>query len=246
MKKLIIIIFILGSAAVSYFYSNEIYRLHMKTYYTLIKGHDYKSMMKKANEMYTNNEYEKAHDFLKAIILIYNNRPEAARLMGMNMIKRGDMKGGVEVIVSSLDGGGVVDKRVIRETVVELYRQKLYGDIVDIAARNLHGEDYLVDFYYGVSLFYMKEYLKAIAVLNGAFAAGKGKFTSGLRSDLYYYMALSHEELGRLEEALRFLHRADKLSPSGKRTGEALVRIYRKLGDYRKAEKRLRKQKRLY
>jgi tetratricopeptide (TPR) repeat protein len=195
--------------------------------------------------MYANNEYEKVHDFLKVIILIYNNRPEAARLMGMNMIKRGDRKGGVEVIVSSLDDRAV-DRRVVRETVVELYRQKLYGDIVDVAARNLHGEDYLVEFYYGISLFHMKEYLKAIRVLNGAEEAGKGKFTSGLRSDLFYYTALSHEESGRLEEALRYLNRADKLSPSGKRTGEALVRIYRKLGDYRNAERHLRKQRRLY
>jgi tetratricopeptide (TPR) repeat protein len=244
MKKTIVIMIIAGSVAVSYFYSSEIYRLHMKTYHTIIKGHNYKSMMKKANEMYKNNEHEKLHDYLKIINLVYNDRPEAARLMGMNMIKRGDRKGGVEVIVSSLDGG--VDRRIIRETLVELYRQKLYGDIIGVVEKNLHGEDYLADYYYGVSLFYIKAYERAIRVLNKSAAAGKGKFTSGLKSDLFYFIALSHEESGRLKEALKFLNRADKLSLSGKKTGKALVRIYSKLGDYRNAERRLRKQRKLY
>ncbi len=245
MKKIIVIILILGSAAVSYFYSSEIYRFHMKTWYTLFKGNDYKGMMKRANEMYKNNEYKKLHDFLKVIILIYNDRPEAVRLMGMNMIKLGNRKRGIEVIVSSLNGRNI-DKRIIRETVVELYRQKLYGDIIDVVDKNLRGDDYLVEFYYGVSLFHMKMYERAITVLKRSAASGKGKFTAGLKSDLYYYIALSHESSGRLEEALKNLNRADKLSRSGKRTGEALVRIYRKLGDYRNAEKRLRTQRRLY
>jgi tetratricopeptide (TPR) repeat protein len=245
MKKIIIIILILVSTAVSYFYSTEIYRFHMKTYYTLYKGQDYKSMMKIAKEMYKNNEYLKLHDFLKVIILIYNNRPEAVRLMGMNMIKRGDRKGGVEVIVSSLNGG-VIDKRIIRETVIELYRQKLFGDILDVAGRNLHGNDYLVDLYYGIALYHMKLYERAIAVLKKCEATGQVRSTSQLEADLYYYIALSYEESGRLEEALKNLNRADKLSLSGKRTGEALVRIYRKLGDYRNAEKRLRRQRSLY
>lgn len=245
MKKAIVIMLIVGSIVISYFYSHEVYRLHMKTYYTIFKGYEYKSMMKKAHEMYKNNEHNKLHDFLKVIILIYNNSPEAAQLMGMNMIKRGDRKRGVEVIVSSLDGG-TFDQRIIRETIVELYRQKLYGDINDVAKKNLHGNDYLVDLYHGISLYHLKMYRKALRVLKKSEASGKGEFTSGLKADLYFYIALSHEELGKLDKALKNLNRADKLSPSGKRTGEAMVRTYRKLGDYHKAEKRLRRMRNPY
>ncbi len=245
MKKLIVLLVFAGSIVVSFLFSTEIYRFHMKTYYTVIKGQDYKSMMKKAEEMYKNNEYKKLHDFLKVIILIYRERPEAARLMGLNMIKRGDRKGGTELIVSSLNGGDI-DKKIIRETVVELYRQKLYGDIVDVAGRKLHGDDYLVDFYYGVALFHLKFYNRAISALNRSAASDRGMFSPLLKSDLYYYLALSQEETGRLEEALKNLYKADQLSSPGNRTGEALVRIYRKLGDYRKAEKMLRRRKRLY
>ncbi len=245
MKKLIVLLVIAGSIVISFLFSTEIYRFHMKTYYTVLKGQDYKSMMKKAEQMYKNNEYKKLHDFLKVIILIYREKAEAARLLGLNMIKRGDRKRGVEVIVSSLNGGDV-DKKIIRETVVELYRQKLYGDIVDVAGRKLHGDDYLVDFYFGAALFHLKFYNRAIKALKRSAALGRGMFPPLMKSDLYYYLALSFENTGRLEEALKNLHKSDKFSPPGGRTGEALVRIYRKLGDYRKAEKMLRRQRRYY
>ena len=235
-KFFLIIIFLsIGTVAVSYFYSRDIYTFWLKAYYVHFKKYTREQMIEEAFTVMKLKDPATLKEYTNKLVLVYPDSEQAQLINGIALLRNGDTEQGLALIVSSIDGvklpGALID-----ESVSALYKDKYYGEIVTImqGRKSLNAE---TNYYYGRALYEMKSYARALAQLKLAHDQGQGG------DDLYYYLAVCSEKTGKRGDALAFMKRAWELAPDVDRNAQGLIDLYRRSGMQEQAEKVVRKLK---
>lgn len=229
-------ILLIASASVSFFYSSEIYRFHLKTYYRFVKKLDYNAMMTRARELYRAEKYQELRDYLKNMALIYDDRVELKRMQGMTLIKLGEERKGLDMIVTTINLDKV-DPAFLHRLAELMYQYRLYQDLVSLIEKNGYGNDYSLLFYNGVSLVKTGKPAQALGHLLKVKKLGEYSLAGDRQFDLNFYLGSACEETGDLNGSLTYYLLARDLNPRDSELIKALVRIYRKKGMLKEAEK---------
>ncbi|HOO73479.1 MAG TPA: hypothetical protein PK926_17090 [Spirochaetota bacterium] len=232
---LFIILLSAGTAAVSYFYSRDIYSFWLKAYYVHYKKCTREQMIEEAYRVMKLKDPAALKEYTNKLVLVYPDSDQARLMNGIALLRSGETEQGLALIVSSIDGvklpGALID-----ESVSALYKEKYYAEIVSImqGRKSLNAE---TNYYYGRALYEMKSYVRAFAQLKIAHDQGQGG------DDLYYYLAVCSDKSGKRGDALAFMKRAWELAPDVDRNAQGLIDLYRRAGMQEQAEKVVRKLK---
>jgi len=232
-KKYLIPILILGAAALSYFYSGDVYAWYMRTYYEKIRGQSIEQQLHKARELYQNHEYEKLRDQLARLTMVYPENSELKKLEGLTLIKLGRLREGAELILSASEGERIPEK-LLETTVNALYEEKMYRDILIVFKKNNPGGNSNLNFWYGVSLYETGGYARSVVYLKRALDRGKTGY------EIHHYIGMALEKSGDTRASLPYLERARSLNMDDPDVGFSLANAYRKLGRFNDAAKIMR------
>lgn len=176
--------------ALSFFYSREVYSFYMQIYYGLIKADEYELYIHKAEELYQAEENRAFEKLITRLLAGYPGRRGPSVLAGQYYLKNGNFSRGARLLSEALTGTGE-DRELLGVLVPELYKSKMYSDIVAIVSvytpqeiRYMGG----LSFYYGVALYHREKYAEAEVYLTHA-----EKMSA--RNDLFHYLALTKEKL---------------------------------------------------
>ncbi len=232
MKKLLILLIFIPLMYVSYRYSGMVNRFYLKGYYNLFYTED--EIVQKSWELYDDGKYEKLESFLNPLLNIYISNNEIKRIAGLNYVKLNDPIRGAELFASSFENGGGESADIIKIIKI-LFQAGHYGEVVFFYDKNLMRTNVNAAFYYGVSLYHIGRYDESLKSL--VYAAENGF----IGEEIDYYTGINLEKLGRLTEALAMLKSAHEKNMRNKDIKIALIRVYRKTGDFEMAESLLRK-----
>jgi tetratricopeptide (TPR) repeat protein len=236
-NKYLIPIMVLGAAALSYFYSGEVYSWYMRTYYEKIRGQSIEQQINKARDMYQNHEYEKLRDQLARLTMAYPENSELKKLEGLTLIKLGRQREGAELILSASEGGRMPEK-LLEATVNALFKEQMYRDILIVFRKNNPGGNPNLLYWYGVSLYETGGYARSAVYLKKALDRGNTGYK------VYHYTGMALEKSGDTRASLPYLERARKLNMDDPDVGFSLANAYRKLGRFNDAAKIMRSTKR--
>jgi len=237
--KNFVLLLLISTAALSFFYSREIYRFHLQAYYRYYKKLRYDDMLSRARELYKHEKFRELDEYLKTMTRVFDESQEVRRLQGMNLMKLGDERRGIDLVVSTINWEKIEPAFLGRITEL-MFGYKLYQDIVSVIDKNGHGEDYSILLYYGVSLVKTGKSRASLDYLLKARKLGEYSFIPDRQFDLYYYLGSAYENTGNLDSSLVFYNSAWALNPRDPELKKALLRIYRKKGMYKEAEKLIR------
>jgi tetratricopeptide (TPR) repeat protein len=236
-KSYLIPIMILGAAALSYFYSGDVYAWYMRTYYEKLRGQSIEQQLHTVQELYDNHEYKKLRDQLTTLTMVYPEDRELKKLEGLTLIKLGEQRKGAELILSASEGGRMPEK-LLEATVNALFEEKMYRDILMVFKKNNPGGNPNLLFWYGASLCETGGYARAVAYLKRALDRGRTDF------ETYHYVGMALEKSGDPRSSLPYLEHARSLNVEDPDVGFSLANAYRKLGRYNDAAKIMRNIKR--
>jgi tetratricopeptide (TPR) repeat protein len=224
----------------SVFKSREVYQFHVKLYYHVLKGENHASLVRELRAMFVSaqksnkkGDYADLKDYSERIILLYPEDPEIGQVLGVSYIKLGDGKKGAQYIAASANGIFIPDE-FIDEVISEMFRQRYYSDIVSMVERQNREYRPEVMMFYGVSLYNMGKYERAIDVLRGARNKGVDN------AEVYLYLGLSYKKLKNYDGAVINLKLALGMNSADRSIRRELVETYRALKRYEDAEKVLR------
>ncbi len=242
LKGLTIILLISVSITLSFFFSREIYTFYNRIYYKIVVKADYREMLNRAKDLYKKRRYKDLDEHLRVMALIFDEDPEFNRLKGLNLIRLGRDREGVQLVLSALKNGKVGND-TLNEVLEILAEDGLYNDLIKIFEENNVDKNGTNLFYYGLALFKTGRYKGSINVLQKAAKSGAMTVSQFNRAGIYYYMGLALEAEGNLTESLKNLRRAKEIDGKYKNLDKSLVRVYAKLGRYSEAEKLIRRKK---
>ncbi|MBP7737279.1 MAG: tetratricopeptide repeat protein [Spirochaetes bacterium] len=235
-KKYLIFLIIVGAGVYSYFNSQEVYSYYMKIYYEKFRGLTIEQQITKAEELYTNKEYEKLEKYLKDLMMAYPENSDLRRLKGLNLIKLGRRSNGAEAILDTSDEEPIPEK-ILEETVLTLFEQGQYRDIERIFHKRKPGTNPNLLFCYGVALFETGNHEKASEYLKKAIKEGRTDYSA------YLYAGKALEKKGDTRGSLPYLEQAHDMKEEDTDTARALANAYRRLGRYDDSARILRKIK---
>ena len=229
MKKFLILVIIAGSIAVSYFYSEDVYRFYLKSYYKDWKKVSEDDHLRKSEDLFRKKEYEDLEDYLKKLSVLYPENTDFIELSGRNFIKMGKEEKGIEMLLSIKDKVPINDS-FLEITVQTLYNGGMYRDVIDIMENRVTDNPNIL-YCYGISLFTWKKYREARHVLNMAVNEGRNDATAN------YHLGLCHDMMGDLNRAIDHVKIALNMRPRNRTMKSALIELYRKAGKYNEAAK---------
>jgi tetratricopeptide (TPR) repeat protein len=237
-KKYLIPIMVLGAAALSYFYSGDVYSWYMRTYYEKVQGQSIEQQINKAREMYQNHEYEKLRDKLERLTVVYPENIELKKLEGLTLIKLGRRREGAEIILSAFEGGRMPEK-LLESTVNALFEEKMHRDILIVFKKNNPGGNSNLLYWYGISLYETGGYARSAEYMKKALDRGKTGY------EVYHYIGMALEKSGNTRASLPYLERARSLNRDDPDVAFSLANAYRKLGRFKDAAKIMRNIKKM-
>lgn len=214
-------------------HSGIVYRFYLKTYYSFFYTED--KLVKKGWVLYDNGQHKELSDFLEPVLDIYIYNNELKQIAGLNFIKLGEPLKGAELFAASFENGGKETPDLVKILKI-LFSNGSYGEVVFFYDRNIMRTNVNTAFYYGASLYYLGRNKDA---LNSLFFARENGY---IGEEIDYYTGLVLENEGRSKEASEILKAAYEASKYNKEIKKALIRIYRKTGEFEKAEYILRKR----
>lgn len=238
-KGIILITIISGSIALSLFFYREIYRFNLAAYYSVVRGMDETSMIAHGQTLYKNKKYRETIEFCKKIRTIYPRSSGAMELEGQSLIKLGKLTEGAELLAMSLSGIKRADK-MTRRTIAILYKNGLYGDIIEII-EGIEDPTSVLYGYLGYSLYHRAKYKRAIENIKKALIPYGSETYSPEAMNLKYYMGLCYSRLGLVPKAIEIIEDVWRHSGNDKAVAGELISLYRRSGKIHKAELLLRK-----
>lgn len=233
MKKFIVFILFGFLMYSSVRYSDTVYRFYIRTYYNHFYTED--ELVKKGWALYDDGKYEKLREYLGPLLDIYVWNNELKRIAGLNYIKLGEPVRGAEIYASSFENGSGESADLMKVLKI-LFQSGNYGEVVFFYDKNLMRNNVNTAFYYGASLYHLGRNRESLSSLMFARANGF------IGDEIDYYTGLALESEGRLKEAAAMLRSAHETNSYNKDIRKALIRVYRKSGDYWMAELLLRKR----
>lgn len=233
MKKLLIFILFGILMFVSIRYSGLVNRFYLQTYYEFLYSED--DIVKKSWKLYDDGKHEKLRDFIEPVLDIYVLNNELKRIAGLNYIKLGESVRGAELFASSFENGGGESGDLMKVMKI-LFQSGNYGEVVFFYDRNILRTNVNTAFYYGASLYQIgrnEEALKSLIV---------AKDNGYIGDEIDYYTGLVLEKDGRLSDAVKMYRSAYETNRYNKEIKKALIRAYKKSGNFEMAEIILRKK----
>ena len=231
MKKFLILVLFALLMFVSYRYSGIVHRFYLKSYYNYMYTED--ELVKKAWTMYDDGEYRKLEGFLEPLLDIYIWNNELKRVAGLNYIKLDEPVKGAELFASSFENGAGESADLMKVLKI-LFQDGSYGEVISFYDRNIMRGNANCAFYYGASLYNLSRFEEARRNLDFARAGGF------IGDEIDYYTGVNYEELGDMQNAALFLRSAYDMNRQNRDAKSALIRVYRKTGEFEKAEVLLR------
>ncbi len=233
MKKILLIILFGALIFVSVRYSTAVNRFYLTSYYNYF--YTEKDLVKKGWALYDDGKYKKLHDFLEPLLDIYVANNELKQIAGLNYIKLGEPVKGAELFASSFENG-VSETADLVKIIKILFQSGNYGDVVFFYDRNLMRTNVNTAFYYGASLYHVGRNKESLRSLMSARENGF------IGEEIDYYTGVALEGEGRLKEASEMLRASYEADRYNKENKKALIRVYRKNGEFEKAEYILRRR----
>lgn len=233
MKKVLLFIIFAVLIFISVRYSGTVHRFYVKTYYDHFYTED--ELVKKGWALYDDGNHEKLRDYLKPLLEIYVWNNELKRIAGLNYIKLGEADRGAELFASSFENGGGESTDLMKVLKI-LFQGGNYGEVIYFYDKNVMRKNVNAAFYYGASLYRVGRNSESLKSL--VFARENGF----IGEEIDYYTGLALESEGKLKEASEMLRAAYDANIYDKEFKKALIRIYRKTGEFEKAEYILRKR----
>jgi len=233
MKKLLIIIVFGSIIFISVRYSGIVYRFYIKTYYSYFYTEE--ELVKKGWALYDAAEYRKLQDFVEPLLAIYVSNNEFKQIAGLNYIKLGEPVKGAELFASAFENGGGETAEIIKILKI-LFQNGNYGEVVSFYDKNIMRTNVNAAFYYGASLFHLGRNKES---LNSLLSARNNGF---IGEEIDYYTGLVFENENKLKEAAEMFEAAYNYDKFNKENKKSLIRIYKKIGEFEKAEYILRKK----
>lgn len=233
MKKLLIIIVFGALMFISVRYSGIVYRFYIKTYYSYFYTED--ELVKKGWALYDDAEYKKLHDFVEPLLEIYVSNNEFKQIAGLNYIKLGEPVKGAELFASSFENGGGETADIIKILKI-LFQSGNYGEVVFFYDKNIMRVNVNAAFYYGASLYHLGRNRESLISLLSA------RNNGFIGEEIDYYTGLALENDGKLKEAAEMFEAAYNADKFNKEYKKSLIGIYRKNGEFEKAEYILRRK----
>jgi len=231
----IFIFFVIVSGTVSYFYSKKICNFYNRIYYLDYKKESPGLSTEKAWKMYKQKKYPELRKYLKKIRTLYPENKELKKILALTLIAEGEKEMGAAMLFDIIDDSGN-NMALFTKAIRIIFKKKHYTDIIEkLSKLNIDGNEELL-FIYGVSLYRTKRYNEALKYLQLSEKMGNDRF------EIYHYIALVYEDLGKYKSSIKFLSKAIDLHPMNKELVHTLIRLYRKTGQIHKAERLLRKK----
>lgn len=229
----IVILLLLASAVLPLYYHRQMRKLYLDAYYRTYRKMDAEKALDHGRKLLRDEKYGRLVDFLDDMLLLYPADRDLRRLKGSALIKTGKTHEGARLVIASL--GEREDLRTLSSIVEALFESAEYGDLAALFSRHGTSGDPYLSYVYGVSLYRTGRAREARDMLAAALNAGKRD------GDTRYYLGLSHEAVGENKKAAENLEEAYAINPLKPAVRSALVRLYRKTGEYDKAEKIIRR-----
>lgn len=233
MKKFLVLVLFGILMFVSVKYSRIVYRFYVKTYYSYFYNED--QLVKKGWALYDDGKYKELDKYLKPLLEIYVWNNELKRIAGLNYVQLGEPAKGAEFFASSYENGGGESPELMKMLKI-LFRGGHYGDVIYFYDKDLMRANVNTSFYYGASLYHAGRYSEALKSLMFARANGF------IGEEIDYYTGLTLEKEGKIKEAEIMLLAAYRANSYDNEIKKALIRVYRKSGEFEKAEYLLRKR----
>ncbi len=230
--KTLLFLLMLALAAGSYWYGPQLYRFYLKTYYQDYKKETLNTALNNARALYKQGRYGDVLEYLETMERLYPGNAEMQRLQGLSYIKTGEKARGAQLVIASLKRNE--DVRTIGSVVEILFEEEEYTDLITLLSRYDVMQDSYLSYVYGVSLYKLGKYAKALPYLQAARRLGKGDY------DIFYYTGMAYEETGNTAEAVRDYEEAYRMDQVRREAREGLIRCYRKLRQFEKAGKLIR------
>lgn len=227
---------LIASGAVSYFYSREIYLFYLRTYYQSFMKENPDQAAGKARRLYADKKYDELEAYLGRQRVLYPASRELKKLAGLTFLEKGREMEGARLLLETMENDRR-DLRTAAKVADIIFRERWYSDVVKLLGRYDIRSDPHLTFISGVSHYHIQKYDAALTLLEFSRRLGNNTF------DLYYFMGLILEKKNRTGEAIGMMERASALSPSDREVPKALIRLYKKAGRIRDAERVLSQMK---
>ena len=237
MRKFLFLI-ICVTIAISYFYSERVYKFYLQTYYFKILKKTKSDMLQEVNKLLNEKDVKQQaelKDKLQALFLLYPDDKKISYYQGIYLLNSGNEIAGAEKISSVLNGFSV-DGKILNHVITIYYKNKYYNDVVYILDKYPNTNNQ-INYYYGVSLYNIKKYEKAINILKKVRHVDKFTFSVNLYIGNCYFLS------ERYSAAIPYLETAYRYTKHNKQLNRYLITAYTKQGKFIKAEKILRRIK---
>lgn len=216
---------------VSIRHSDTVYRFYIKTYYNFFYTEE--ELVKKGWMLYDDNKHEKLQYYLEPLLDIYVLNNELKQIAALNYIKLGDPVKGAELFAASFENGGG-ETSDLGKIIKILFQSGNYGEVIFFYDKKIMRENVNTSFYYGASLYIVGRNKES---LDSLLYARKSGF---IGDEIDYYTGLALEREGRFTDAAEMLKSSYEVNRYNSEVKKALIRVYRKTGEFDKAEYILR------
>jgi tetratricopeptide (TPR) repeat protein len=244
-----ILILLLLTAGVSYFYHEGLYIFFYKTYYSRIKKESLDASIQKSEKLYKEKKYKALKEYIKPLIEIYPDDKHLKKIAARTLIKTalmdkkeheagkheediaepGDAEKGARLLMECIDP--LKDRELFSLAMDVFFKGGWYSDVVRLLQNYPIGREFELHRIYGISLFKVNRYTDALQHLKEAEKMLKGNY------DIYYYTGIIHERNKNMPEAVLNLEKSLELKNCDNEVRQSLIRAYTAMKKFDKAEK---------
>lgn len=227
-RLIFIILLLVGTVTGSWIASEPVYRFYLQVWYRDVKNVTSEKMEKHAARLFDLHEYEELSRYLNRLAVIYGNDTRILRKAGLYFLRMKEGERGAELISAALDLG-TIPLSELKAAVSVLFQERYYGDVEGILKKKQPVTDPDLQYYYGVSLFKMKQFEKSADILKKAFRNGYQDARS------LFFLGSAMSASGNYEEAESYLEMAWQKERTNRDIRKALAEVYRRQGKLEKA-----------